>query len=109
MNKNLTENQKAKIDKFAEIKKQCDILTKTVEKEKEALLAELGVGIYVTDKNILSFSEQERRTTRWKQIAEENIEPALLNELVANNTNLTNFVMCRVTEACKSDANETID
>lgn len=108
MNKNLTENQKARIDNFAEIKKQCDILTRTVEKEKQALLDELGVGVYVTDNNILSFAGQERRTTQWKKIAEENIEPALLNNLVANNTNLTNFIMCRVTEAYKSDANETI-
>lgn len=106
VNTNLSENQKIKIDKFAEIKKQYDILTRVVEKEKEALRAELGIGVFVTDNNVLCFAEQERRTTQWKKIAEENIEPDLLNELIPDNTTTTQFVICRVTETGTSGANE---
>lgn len=103
----LNENQKARIDNFAEMKKQYEILTKKVEMEKEALLAELGVGTYITDNNILSFAEHERNTTQWKKIAEENIEPDLLkNELIPNNSTASRFVMCKVKEITTSGANE---
>ena len=96
--KQLTENQMTRIDALAEMKRQFDILSRTIDKEKEALLAELGLGVYVTDNTILSFAEQERRTTQWKEIAEENIEPHILDELIPGKTNRTMFVTCRTTK-----------
>lgn len=93
----LTDEQKARIDNFAKLKKECDIITKSVDKEKEALLAELGLGVFVTDNTILSFAEQLRHTTKWKQIAEENIEPEVLEQLIPENTTETPVISCRTT------------
>ena len=94
----LTKEMEKRIDDFAELKKQYEMLKENYESEKELLLNELGIGTWTTDRTVLTFAETVRNTVKWKSIAEDNIEKELLEKLVAENSSETHCVMCRVNE-----------
>ena len=86
-----------KINELAKLKEIAEKSKQDFDNMKNELLDELGLGNWETDRVKLCFTERTTKTTAWKSIAENNIEKAVLEKLVAENTTETISSLCKIT------------